>query len=63
MAEHDNISKYNSDENINKCLTNICDLFNRDGIYGEQKLVILYEKNSLSNINKIINLYPYIIYQ
>ena len=63
IAEHDIISEFNSDKHIDDCLTNISDLFNRNGIYGEQKLVILDKNNSLSNINKMINLYPYLMYQ
>lgn len=63
IAEHDIISEFNTDEHITNCVTNMCDLFNRDSFYGEQKLVLLEEHNSLSNINKMIDLYPYLMYK
>ena len=63
IAEHDIISKYNNDENIKNCLIYKKDLFDRESINGKQKIVNLNEQNSLSNINKMIELYPHLIYK
>ena len=62
IAEHDVISIFNNETHINNCITKNIDLFNRDGIFGQQEVVTLNENNSLSNINKFIEKYPHIYF-
>lgn len=63
IAEYDIIENFNNITNINDCITNAKDLFSRDGMYGEITQIELDKTNSLSNINKFIDLYPYFYYR
>jgi len=63
IAEHDLISKYNTDENIYNSINNISDLFNRNGTLGEIKLIdVFMDNNAPVRINDYINTFPYILF-
>ena len=64
IAEHDIISKYSSEENIIKSITEITDLFNRtDHVNGIQKIIDITNEILPNNINIYIEKFPHFYYK
>ena len=64
IAEHDIISKYSSEENIIKSITEITDLFNRTAhVNGIQKIIDITNEILPNNINIYIEKFPHFYYK
>jgi len=64
VAEHDIINQFSSEEHIKKTLSNVSDLFDREGLLGTTSVIDLTTTDNIpSNMNKYIEKFPDILYR
>ena len=62
IAEHDIIEQHASEDNIKDCLTNVKDLFGRNGYYGNIKIITLDNNILPLKIKEYVKKFPQIYY-